>query len=79
MNMMNLDEGLLTLFRGTERVSHRKCVEVLSSKGEKLGDYDFFFEWFKVPDKAQIDKLKEEIDEVLEPLDVEYTITTKTP
>jgi 5,10-methylenetetrahydrofolate reductase len=50
---------------------------VISNKGERLGEYDFFFEWFKPPTTDQVEALIEKIDETLEPLGVRYTITTK--
>jgi hypothetical protein len=75
--MMDLDEGILSLFGGRGDAAEKKCDEVISNKGEKLGEYDFFFEWFKAPTTDQVEALIEKIDETLEPLGVRYTITTK--
>lgn len=37
-----------------------------------LGDYDFFFEWYKNPKRAEIDDLMRRIDEALAPLGCRY-------
>jgi len=50
---------------------------ILSKSGESLGEYDFFFEWSKKPDREQLHKLIEKIDEELDRLGCVYTITTK--
>ena len=76
MAMMNLDEGLLTLFRGIDRVAEKACAEIISGKIDRLGEHDFLFEWLKEPSKDQIDVLSKDIKKVLEPLDVEYSIET---
>ncbi len=54
-----------------------RCGKIISKSGEMLGDYDFFFEWFKNPSQAEINQLIEKIDEALSPLGCSYTITTK--
>lgn len=79
MSMMNLDEALLSLFRGVERVAHKKCTEVLSTKVDQLKEHDFFFEWVKTPTQKQINELADEIRETLEPFNVEYKIQTLKP
>lgn len=76
MAMMNLDEGLLTLFRGVDRVAHKACAEIISGKIDRLGEHDFLFEWLKEPSQEQIDALNKDIKKVLDPLDVEYSIET---
>jgi hypothetical protein len=75
--MMNLDEGILTLFRGTERVGHRICHDVISKRGEDLGEHDFFFEWFETPNQKQMDDLINKIAEALKAIDMKYTIFNK--
>jgi hypothetical protein len=50
---------------------------IISKSGEKLGEYDFFFEWFKEPTTEQLNNLIEKIDEALMPFGCKYTITTK--
>ena len=50
---------------------------ILSKAGESLGEYDFFFEWSKKPDREQLYKLLEKIDEELARLGCVYTVTTK--
>jgi hypothetical protein len=60
------------------RVSRERCNSIISESGEALGDYDFFFEWYKEPSMEELEMLIERIDEALEPLErVTYTITTR--
>jgi len=54
-----------------------RCSNIISKSGQKLGEYDFFFEWFTDPTMDQINNLLEKIDETLTPLGCKYTITTK--
>lgn len=54
-----------------------RCNTIISGSGEKLGDYDFFFEWFTEPNLDQVNQLIQKIDETLKPLGCKYTITTK--
>lgn len=58
-------------------VTMERCKNIISRSGEALGEYDFFFEWFKEPDTSQLNDLIEKIDEALAPLECHYTITTK--
>ena len=50
---------------------------IFSKHGQKLGEYDFFFEWFERPEIHQLDELIRKIDAALKPLGCLYTITTK--
>jgi hypothetical protein len=59
------------------RVPIERCRSLISRSGESLGEYDFYYEWFKRPSVQQVQDLIERIDEALEPLGVMYTITTK--
>ena len=54
-----------------------RCGTIISRSGEKLGEYDFFFELFTEPMMEQVYDLLEKIDEALAPLGCKYTITTK--
>ena len=54
-----------------------RCNTIISRSGQKLGEYDFFFEWFTKPTFDQINQLLKKIDETLKPLGCKYTITTK--
>jgi len=54
-----------------------RCDTIISKSGEKLGEYDFFFEWFTEPKMEQLNELIEKIDEALTPLGCKYTITTE--
>jgi hypothetical protein len=59
------------------KVSEKRCSTIISKSGESLGEYDFFFEWFKKPTLAELNSLIEKIDKALTPLGVKYTLTTK--
>ncbi len=59
-------------------VKVERCGTIISKSGEKLGEYDFFFEWFTKPTQAQVNDLIEVIDEKLAPLGCKYTLTTKS-
>ncbi len=52
-------------------------VRLISDSQKLLGKYDFFFEWAKEPGMAQIDDLLKKIDDALEGLGCNYTLTTK--
>ena len=54
-----------------------RCHSIISKHGQKLGEYDFFFEWFEEPEGSQLNELIRRIDEALKPLGCLYTITTK--
>ena len=54
-----------------------RTSKIISDAGERLGYYDFFFEWVKEPTRAELNKLIEKIDEALTPLDCWYTIFTE--
>jgi hypothetical protein len=50
---------------------------IISKHGQKLGEYDFFFEWFEKPEISQLNELIRKIDDALKPLGCLYKITTK--
>jgi hypothetical protein len=54
-----------------------RCNNIISKSGESLGEYDFYFEWFKKPSMDEIMMLIEKIDEATEATGAKYTITTK--
>ena len=58
-------------------VSVKRCQSIISKHGQKLGEYDFFFEWRKEPETSQLNDLIRKIDDALKPLGCLYTITTK--
>ena len=62
---------------GVGEISVERREKIISKSGEMLGDYDFFFEWFRDPTQAEINALIEKIDEALAPLGCKYTITTR--
>jgi hypothetical protein len=55
----------------------KRCYSIVSKHGQKLGEYDFFFEWHEEPTTSQINDLIKRIDDALKPLGCLYTITTK--
>lgn len=55
----------------------KRCQSIISKHGQKLGEYDFFFEWHKEPKASQLNDLIKKIDDALKPLGCLYTITTK--
>ena len=58
-------------------IEQERCDKIVSKSGEKLGEYDFFFEWFKNPTADELNDLIQKIDGELAPLGCKYTITTK--
>jgi len=73
-------EGIIDFFRqevGERELTVERCDTIISDSGEALGEYDFFFEWFKEPSMDELNQLIEKIDAALEPLGCKYTITTK--
>ena len=59
------------------KVEVERCNTIISNSGGRLGEHDFFFEWFSEPTMNQVNDLIEKIDETLTPLGCKYTITTK--
>jgi hypothetical protein len=55
----------------------KRCHSIISKHGQKLGEYDFFFEWYEEPETSQLNDLIRRIDDALKPLGCLYTITTK--
>jgi hypothetical protein len=55
----------------------KRCFNIISDHGMKLGEYDFFFEWRKEPTSAQVNNLISKIDEAFKKIGCHYTITTK--
>ena len=54
-----------------------RTKNIVSNAGERLGDYDFFFEWVQEPTMEQLFNLIERIDAALAPLGCWYRITSK--
>lgn len=59
------------------QITGERCESIISKSDVKLGDYDFFFEWYEKPSMKQMTEFIEKIDEALAPLGCYYTITTK--
>lgn len=69
-------QGIMEFF-GVDDIPEERCDTIISKSGETLGEYDFYFEWFTEPTMVQVEDLIKRIDEVLEPIGVKYTLTTK--
>ncbi len=52
-------------------------VKLISESQQLLGEYDFFYEWTEEPKMAQVQDLLQKIDDALEGLGCNYTLTTK--
>ena len=59
-------------------IKRERCDKIISKSGVKLGEFDFFFEWFKNPSADELNALIKRIDKALTPLECRYTITTKS-
>jgi hypothetical protein len=70
------DYSNMTSYFGSE-IPEERCNNIISKSGERLGRYDFYFEWFKNPSMENINLLIEKIDEAVEKTGAKYTITTK--
>lgn len=62
---------------GHAEITEQRCSTLISKRGELLGEFDFFFEWFRDPTMKELHQLMEKIDDTLTPLGCKYTITTK--
>ena len=71
------DHEYTTSYFGPIAIDVERCGTIISKSGEKLGDHDFFFEWFTKPTIEQINLLIKKIDKSLKSLGCSYTITTK--
>ena len=70
-------EPLANYFGGLGEISEQRCGNIISKSRESLGEYDFFFEWFKKPTMNDLHALMEKVDDALTEVGVRYTITTK--
>ncbi len=70
-------EPLINYFGGPGVISEERCGNIVSKSRESLGEYDFFFEWFRKPTKDDLHSLMVKIDDALSEVGVRYTITTK--
>ena len=71
------EEETMAHFSNVGVVPTKRCSKIISKSGEKVGEYDFYFEWFKNPTQEELNNLIEKIDSALAPLECKYTITTK--
>jgi hypothetical protein len=68
-------DGINSYFEA--EISEERCNTIISKSGETLGEYDFYFEWFKTPKMDELMILIEKIDEAVTKTGAKYTITTK--
>jgi uncharacterized protein YegP (UPF0339 family) len=61
-------------FGGISSISKERCSAMISTSGEKLGDFNYYFQWYEIPTLSQIHTLYEMIDEALEPLGCRYKV-----
>jgi hypothetical protein len=59
------------------QMPEERCSNIISKSGERLGEYDFYFEWFKNPSIDEVELLIEKIDKAVMKTGASYTITTK--
>ena len=59
------------------KITKERCGKIVSGSREMLGDYDFFFEWFRDPSQTDMEELIGKIDETLAPLGCKYRLITK--
>lgn len=72
------ESNIFNYFRGVNNeIEVERCNNIISESGQKLGEHDFFFEWFTKPSMDQLNDLIKKVDKALEPLGCRYTIITK--
>ena len=69
--------GAYEYFSEIGDVTVERCNKIISKSGEKLGEYDYFFEWFKKPTMDELNGLVKKIDDALKPVGTRYSIVTK--
>ncbi|MFH2110008.1 MAG: hypothetical protein ABIJ47_01985 [Candidatus Bathyarchaeota archaeon] len=69
--------GVYNYFLEMGEITRERCDNIISKSGERLGEYDFYFEWFTKPNMDQMNDLIQAIDKALAPTGVRYSITTK--
>ncbi len=69
--------GVYNYFLELDEITRERCDKIINKSGEELGEYDFFFKWFKKPNMEQMNSLIQKIDKALAPTGVRYSITSK--
>jgi uncharacterized protein YegP (UPF0339 family) len=72
-NLQTYDD-VYNYFAPLGSIEKERCSNMISNSGQKLGDFDFYFQWFEIPDLDQIHTLVEIIDETLKPLGIMYNV-----
>ncbi len=70
------DPGSINVYFEAEMPEER-CSKIISKSGESLGEYNFYFEWFKTPSMEDTMMLIGKIDAAVKKTGAQYTITTK--
>jgi hypothetical protein len=64
-------------FTPNGKISDERCNTIISKSGETVGEYDFYFEWFKKPTINEYNEFLNKVDEALSNLNIRYSITNK--
>jgi hypothetical protein len=55
-------------------INRERCGNIISTSGVDLGEDDFYFEWFKEPDKDELLDFIERVDEALSQVGCLYSL-----
>jgi uncharacterized protein YegP (UPF0339 family) len=72
-NLQTYDD-IHSYFAPLGSINKERCSTMINFSGQNLGDFDFYFQWFEIPDLGQIHSLLGMIDEKLIPLGVMYNV-----
>jgi hypothetical protein len=72
----NYVQNRLTMVLQPLELKKERCSNLISKSGDQIGNYDYFYEWFKTPTVEQLYSLIQKIDEALTPLGCKYSITS---
>jgi len=70
-------DDTMAYFGSFAPISEERCGTIISKSGIGLGEYDFYYEWFKEPSNQEFVDFIEKIDEALQPIGVNYSLTSK--
>jgi uncharacterized protein YegP (UPF0339 family) len=73
---LNIDDTF-NYFSPLGSIDKERCDKIISKSGVGLGEYDFFFEWFKEPSNSEFVEFIQNVDDALEPTGVRYALTTR--
>ena len=58
-------------------VDQERCESIISDSGVELGEYDFYFEWFKEPSNEELGEVLNKVDQIFFDLGCRYTVYHK--